>query len=105
MSRSKKEPNRSPADGTSRGETDARLSSDLQAHIGVRLKALYDSVLSEPIPDRFAELLQRLDGPAEAPVARNGNGSAVPTDGGRPDSEPDANAARASDGADTDAPR
>ncbi|WP_075217197.1 NepR family anti-sigma factor [Mongoliimonas terrestris] len=37
------------------------MSPDLQAHIGLRLKAFYDSVLSEPIPDRFAQLLDRLD--------------------------------------------
>jgi hypothetical protein len=43
------------------GREEAHLSADLQAHIGIRLKAFYDSVLSEPIPDRFAELLNRLD--------------------------------------------
>ncbi|WP_181702596.1 NepR family anti-sigma factor [Chthonobacter albigriseus] len=49
------------------GKPDARpLSPDLQAHIGVRLKAYYDSVLSEPIPDRFAQLLDKLDSAAVA---------------------------------------
>lgn len=51
------------------------LSPDLQAHIGVRLKAYYDSVLSEPIPDRFAQLLDQLDAASEkdgADKARTG---------------------------------
>jgi len=103
LSRSKKEQNRSSADGASKSETDVRLSSDLQAHIGVRLKALYDSVLSEPIPDRFAELLQRLDGPAETPAAWNG--TAATADGHHPEAEAEANPAPVSDGADTDVPR
>lgn len=51
---------------------DRPLSPDLQAHIGVRLKAFYDSVLSEPIPDRFAELLDRLD---SADATKSGAGA------------------------------
>lgn len=51
------------------------LSADLQAHIGVRLKAYYDSVLSEPIPDRFAQLLDQLD------TAEPDGASARPRDG------------------------
>lgn len=50
------------------------MSPDLQAHIGLRLKAFYDSVLSEPIPDRFAQLLDRLDA-AEATTQPAANGS------------------------------
>lgn len=45
------------------------MSPDLQAHIGLRLKAFYDSVLSEPIPDRFAQLLDRLDDAEARPGA------------------------------------
>ncbi len=64
--------------------------SDLQAHIGVRLKAFYDSVLSEPIPDRFAELLSRLDADGASATTQNGdarsksdgNGSDAPLSGG-----------------------
>lgn len=33
----------------------------LQTLIGQQLKSLYDSVLSEPIPERFVELLAKLD--------------------------------------------
>lgn len=33
----------------------------LQALIGKQLRTLYDSVLSEPIPEKFVELLSKLD--------------------------------------------
>jgi hypothetical protein len=39
----------------------AALDERLQAHIGVQLKSMYDSYLSEPIPDRLVELLEKLD--------------------------------------------
>lgn len=42
------------------------LTSELQAQIGRRLKAHYDNVLSEPVPDRFAELLAQLEDIAAA---------------------------------------
>lgn len=61
------------------------LSPDLQAHIGVRLKAYYDSVLSEPIPDRFAQLLDRLDTAEESPSARDGASEPPVSDGTRVD--------------------
>ena len=33
----------------------------VQGHIGRQLRALYDDVLSQPIPDRFLDLLRQLD--------------------------------------------
>ena len=33
----------------------------IEDHIGRQLKSLYDDVLSQPIPDRFLELLNELD--------------------------------------------
>lgn len=33
----------------------------VQGHIGRQLRALYDDVLAQPIPDRFLDLLQQLD--------------------------------------------
>ena len=38
-----------------------QVGDDVQAHIGDRLKALYDDVLSEPVPDRFLDLLSQLE--------------------------------------------
>lgn len=39
------------------------VGDEIQAHIGDRLKAYYDNVLTEPVPDRFLELLAKLDEP------------------------------------------
>lgn len=61
------------------------LSPDLQAHIGVRLKAYYDSVLSEPIPDRFAQLLDRLDTAGESASSLDGASEPPAADGKRID--------------------
>lgn len=41
---------------------DPNLDGDeIQAQIGKQLRAMYDNVLSEPIPDRLVELLIQLD--------------------------------------------
>jgi hypothetical protein len=38
----------------------AMMEADLQAHIGRQLRAVYDEVVNEPVPDRFLELLEEL---------------------------------------------
>jgi hypothetical protein len=38
-----------------------RLGRDIQAKIGQQLRAMYDDVLNQGVPDRFSELLNRLD--------------------------------------------
>ncbi len=57
-------------------ETDASNSqpADLgsTSAIGRRLKAYYDDVASEPVPDRFMSLLDALDA-AEAKSKKEGN--------------------------------
>jgi len=35
--------------------------SEIQIQIGRQLRTVYDDVLNQPIPDRFMELLQKLD--------------------------------------------
>jgi hypothetical protein len=37
------------------------LDPVIQAHIGRELKALFDVIAHEPVPDRFVELLRRLE--------------------------------------------
>lgn len=37
------------------------LQPNVQDHIGRQLRALYDDVLGQPVPDRFRELMERLD--------------------------------------------
>jgi hypothetical protein len=39
----------------------AKLGRDVQSKIGQQLRAIYDDVLSQGVPDRFVELLDQLD--------------------------------------------
>lgn len=38
-----------------------KVDTDIHARIGHQLKALYDDVVEQPVPDRFADLLMRLE--------------------------------------------
>jgi hypothetical protein len=38
-----------------------RLGRDVQGKIGQQLRAMYDDVVNAGVPDRFAEMLQKLD--------------------------------------------
>jgi hypothetical protein len=43
------------------GKDSPGLEPELQEQIGVQLRAVYDEVLNEPIPDRFLKLLEELE--------------------------------------------
>ena len=45
--------------GTSRP---GKLGREVQARLGQQLRAMYDDVVSQGVPDRFTELLNRLEG-------------------------------------------
>jgi hypothetical protein len=47
--------------GATPEKTEAKLGRDIQAKIGQQLRALYDDVVNQGVPDRFSELLNRLD--------------------------------------------
>ena len=49
-------------------EKQPELDPELQAHIGRHLKASYDDILSQDVPDRFVDLLKMLE-------AKEGSGS------------------------------
>ncbi len=38
------------------------LDRQIQAKIGQQLRAMYDEVVDQGVPDRFSELLKKLDG-------------------------------------------
>jgi hypothetical protein len=38
-----------------------RLGRDVQGKIGQQLRAMYDDVVNAGVPDRFVEMLQKLD--------------------------------------------
>lgn len=42
-------------------EDGPEIDSDLQAHIGRHLKASYEDILDQAVPDRFIELLSKLE--------------------------------------------
>lgn len=42
-------------------KTGASVQMQVQDHIGRQLRAVYDDLLSQPVPDRFLELLDQLD--------------------------------------------
>lgn len=48
-----------------------QVDSLLQSAIGDQLRSMYDSVLSEPIPQRLIELLEQLDQASAASAARD----------------------------------
>ena len=39
-----------------------KLGRDVQARLGQQLRAMYDDVVNQGVPDRFADLLNRLEG-------------------------------------------
>jgi hypothetical protein len=47
------------------GKTNSGLNREIQAKIGQQLRAMFDEVVQEGVPDRFADLLRQLDNPAE----------------------------------------
>jgi hypothetical protein len=55
-------PNQKTAEtGAMQRGNSARLSTDVQRKIGSQLRAMYDDVVRQGVPDRFSELLSRLD--------------------------------------------
>jgi hypothetical protein len=40
----------------------AKLGRDVQARLGQQLRAMYDEVVNQGVPDRFNDLIERLDG-------------------------------------------
>jgi hypothetical protein len=43
------------------GSAPAKLNRDIQAKLGDQLRQMYNDVVREGVPDRFADLLSRLD--------------------------------------------
>ena len=45
------------------------LNAEIQSRIGHQLRAMYDDVVRQGVPDRFAELIRKLDPPQEPGTA------------------------------------
>jgi Anti-sigma factor NepR len=54
------------------------LNAEIQSRIGHQLRAMYDDVVRQGVPDRFAELIKKLDTPPPSPQVDN---TGDPTDG------------------------
>ena len=57
-------------DMTTAEQTPGGVSLDpvIQAHIGRELRALFDEIADEPVPDRFLQLLQSLEAKKRDPA-------------------------------------
>jgi len=43
------------------GAKPGKLGRDVQARLGQQLRAMYDDVVNQGVPDRFADLINRLE--------------------------------------------
>jgi len=44
------------------GDKPVKLSREVQARLGQQLRSMYDEVVNQGVPERFTELLNRIDG-------------------------------------------
>ncbi|MBS7542305.1 NepR family anti-sigma factor [Ancylobacter oerskovii] len=51
------------------------LDSDIQAKIGQHLRAMYDDVVRQGVPNRFLDLLAQLDKPSGQTGKKSGGGA------------------------------
>jgi hypothetical protein len=51
------------------------LNAEIQSRIGHQLRAMYDDVVRQGVPDRFAELIRQLDSPK--PVSEDTGGIGI----------------------------
>jgi len=56
-----KQENRKPATANAPVQPLAGLDRDIQLRIGDNLRAMYDDIVKQGVPDRFANLLAQLD--------------------------------------------
>jgi hypothetical protein len=57
------------------------LNAEIQSRIGHQLRAMYDDVVRQGVPDRFAELIRKLDVPQGAPHVEGAGDPAIKNDG------------------------
>ena len=58
------------------------LNAEIQSRIGHQLRAMYDDVVRQGVPDRFADLIRKLDVPEPDPqLGGEGGGPANKNDG------------------------
>jgi hypothetical protein len=51
------------------------LNAEIQSRIGHQLRAMYDDVVRQGVPDRFADLIRKLDAPQTPPQVGSTGGN------------------------------
>ncbi|MGY4629291.1 NepR family anti-sigma factor [Bradyrhizobium sp. USDA 4486] len=59
------------------------LTPEIQSRIGHQLRAMYDDVVRQGVPDRFAELIKKLDAPGGGSHDENVAGGSNDNNNGR----------------------
>ena len=54
------------------GNAPAKLNRDIQAKLGDQLRQMYNGVVSEGVPDRFADLLSQLERTTSSDTEKTG---------------------------------
>jgi hypothetical protein len=57
------------------------LNAEIQSRIGHQLRAMYDDVVRQGVPDRFADLIRKLDVPPASPQVGNTGEQTTNNDG------------------------
>jgi hypothetical protein len=57
------------------------LNAEIQSRIGHQLRAMYDDVVRQGVPDRFSELIRKLDTPSDPPQVSNVGDQTTKNDG------------------------
>jgi hypothetical protein len=57
------------------------LNAEIQSRIGHQLRAMYDDVVRQGVPDRFAELIRKLDVPKPDPQLGGAGDQPIKNDG------------------------
>jgi Anti-sigma factor NepR len=74
----KSQASKTPAPGKQGG-----LNAEIQSRIGHQLRAMYDDVVRQGVPDRFADLIRKLDVPPASPQVDNTSGTGGNNNDGR----------------------
>jgi Anti-sigma factor NepR len=59
------------------------LNAEIQSRIGHQLRAMYDDVVRQGVPDRFADLIRKLDVPPASTQVDNTGGTGGNNNDGR----------------------
>ena len=57
------------------------LNAEIQSRIGHQLRAMYDDVVRQGVPDRFADLIRKLDEPESDPQIGHAGGQTAKDNG------------------------